>query len=874
MKVASATLVAPWGNLLFGYASKRLASLIVCAAALQLAPCCVSQTPSKTQTQSGTSSQAQRIDAIMAQWTLEETVRLCFGGTEAGKSQVGGVPRLGLPPMIASDGPRGVTAAEDTAFPSGIGLAMSWDPDLFHRVGEVIGKEARAAGVSIVFAPALNIERDPLGGRFFEYLTEDPYLAGQLGVGMVRGIQEQNVVSCVKHYAANNREENRDWYMSNVDDRTLHEIYFPAFKAAVEQGGAWGVMTAANGVNGELAATNGYLISKTLKGEWGFDGITLTDFNQARDTLKAANAGLDVGMPWGNWETTPFGKPLMEAVQKGLVPQSVLDDKVRRVLRTMDRVGLLTGVDPHAGGEANTKASQAIALRAAEESLVLLKNSNHVLPLKMGSLHHVVVVGPNATRRQCIGLMGGSSGVQPPFEITPLEGIRRKLAGKADVEYVELPEAGEFEPISQKYWSIVDGKHGLRATYFNDGDPEPKLKQVEPTIDFTWQMSSPDPSKVNIDNFHAEFSGELKPESSGYYTLRLAAENRAKLVVDGLPQIVIDSSGKPASQTATLYLEAGKTYQVQVTFQALLGDASIHLEWARATSEDQMSRALQSVAQRLQVADAVIFVGGWDHGVDSEGQDRSTMDFPTSQEFVIERIATFNPKTIVVLIHGAPFTMGWLPSVPAVLDAFYPGMEGGTAIADALVGDTNPAGKLTFSWPKRLSDSPSRSIGTQDHENVNYKEGVFVGYRYYDSVGKEPEFPFGYGLSYSSFQFRHLRTDVDEDKVAVSLSLKNTSSIPGTEIVQLYISPPKSPVDRPVRELKAFRRVELSAGQTKTVELQIDRRSLGYWDVKERRFVFVPGKYRFEAGDSSHNLPISSEIMLGDNAKSVSNSTN
>jgi beta-glucosidase len=744
---------------------------------------------------------------------------------------------------------------------------MSWDPDLFHKVGNVIGKEARAAGVSMVFAPAVNIERDPLGGRFFEYLTEDPYLAGQLGVGMVRGIQDEHVVSCVKHYAANNREENRDWYMSNVDERTLHEIYFPAFKAAVEQGKAWGVMTAANGVNGELAATNDYLINKTLKNDFGFDGVVLTDFNQARDTLKAAKAGLDVGMPWGTWETTPFGKPLMEAVQDGQISESVLDDKVRRVLRTMDRVGLLTGENPQAGGEANTEASQGVALQAAEESLVLLKNKNRVLPLDVANLHHVVVLGPNATRRQCIGLMGGSSGVQPPFEITPLEGIRQRLAGHAEVEYLELPEAGAFEAIDAKYWSAIGGIRGVRATYFNDGDANAILARTEPAIDFTWQMSSPDPVKIHIDNFRAEYSGELVPPQSGYYTLRLAAQDTAKLVVDGLPQIVLNSAGKPASQTATLYFQAGKSYRVQVSYHALVGDASLHLEWARATDEKQVDDALKVVSSKLKRADAIIFVGGWDHGVDSEGQDRSNMDFPSSQQVLIERVATLNPKTIVVLIHGSPFTMNWLSRVPAVIDAFYPGMEGGKAIAEALVGDVNPAGKLTFSWPKKLADAPSRSIGTQDHNNVNYKEGVMVGYRYYDTVAKAPLFPFGFGLSYSSFGFSQMKTVKHEDKIYVSFTLTNTSRKAGVEIIQVYVSSPKSPVIRPVRELRAFQRVEVLGGKSQSIRLPIDQNSLRYWDVSQHRFELVTGEYRIEVGSSSRDLPISQQIYLSGKAK-------
>lgn len=787
---------------------------------------------------------------------------MCFGGTQPGIVQFPGVPRLGIPTMRGSDGPRGVVAAKDTSFPSGVGMAASWDTDLFEKAGVIMGKEARAAGVTNLSAPAVNIERDPLDGRFFEYLSEDPYMSGQLGTAMVKGIQSQRVAACVKHFTANNREENRNWYMSNIDERTLHEIYFPAFKAAVQQGGAWAVMTAANGVNGQYAANSKFLITTILKQDWGFQGLVRSDGNQARNTVAGAISGLDVGMPWGDWDTTPFGKPLMQAVEKGLVPESVVDDKVRRVLRVMNFVGLLNGVDPHTGGAANTPESQATALRAAEESLVLLKNEGNLLPLNVRKLRHVVVLGPNATRRQCQGGMGGSSGVEPPFEVTPLEGIQKALAGKAEVEYLNLPEAGTFEPISQSYWQPISTRRGLAAKYFNDGDASPAVQRVEPKIDFEWEMRSPDPARINPVNFHAEYVGRLVPDQSGYYTFRLSAEDEASLRVQGLPLIDITGRGQVQRATATMYLKAGQEYSVRLTYHSYGGDSSLHLEWAHPAGNDQADKVLNAVAVKLRTADAVIFVGGWDHGLDTEGQDRQNMDFPPAQQAIIERLRAYNPRTVVVLIHGSPFTMGWLGSVPAVLDAFYPGMEGGTAIAEALLGGVNPSGKLTFTWPKRLEDAPSRAIGTQDLENVNYKEGVFVGYRYYDTRGVKPQFPFGYGLSYSTYRYSNLRVVQDRETIRVSLRVTNTSTRGGAEIVQLYVCPPRAAVPRPVHELRAFARVQLSEGETRTVTMAVDRSSLGYWHVMTHGFKVDPGVYRFEAAASSRDIRLSAKIRL------------
>jgi beta-glucosidase len=804
----------------------------------------------------------QRIDEILRKMTLEEKIRMCFGGTQMGLAQLPGVPRIGIPAMMASDGPRGVTATHGTTFPSGIGMAMSWNPLLMEETGRVIGQEARASGISVIFGPAVNIERDPLGGRFFEYMTEDPYLDGQLGAGMVRGIQSQAVASVVKHFAANNREENRDWYMSNVDERTLREIYLPGFKASVQQGGAWGVMTAANGVNGKLAATNDFLIHTVLKRDWGFQGIALTDFNQARNTIGAAKAGLDVGMPWGTWETTPFGKPLMEVVERGDISQANVDDKVRRILRVMGHVGLLDGIDPHTGGSINTPEHWAVARKAAEESLVLLKNDKHMLPLDPKTLRHVIVLGPNAARRQCLALMGGSSGVQAAYEVTPLNGIRNRLQGQAEVEYIDIGAAESFELIETKYWTYDGDKQGIRTSYYNDGVSEPAVERIEPKIDFTWQMASPDPAKVHVDNFHATFDAILRPPVTGNYTFRLKAEDTARFTIDGLPLIDIVGRGNVQSQTGMLYLSGDISYSIHLQYHAYEGDASLRLEWLLPGKDTQSGTELTKAENKLKKADAVIFVGGWGHGFDSEGQDRQDMNFPVAQQKLIEQISHWNPKTIVVLIHGSPFTMDWLSSVPAVLDAWYPGMEGGTAIAEALVGDIDPAGKLTFTWPKRVGDAPSRAIGTQDHDNVNYKEGVFLGYRYFDTKDITPQFPFGYGLSYADFRYSKLKVAQNDADINIALQVKNGSTVPGTEIVQIYVSPPGSPIARPIHELKAFARVELKPGEAREIHLVVHQIDLGFWDVKKSEWSVVAGDYLVAAGGSSRDIKLTAHLRL------------
>ncbi|MDR3727644.1 MAG: glycoside hydrolase family 3 C-terminal domain-containing protein [Terracidiphilus sp.] len=803
-----------------------------------------------------------RIESLLHQMTLEEKVRMLFGGEQPGVSQLPGVPRLGIPAILASDGPRGMSAAEGTAFPSGIGLASSWDPSLFQAVGTVIGQESRAAGRTMVFAPALNIERDPLNGRFFEYLTEDPFLDGQLAASMVHGIQGERVAACIKHFAANNREWNRDWYMSNVDERTLEEIYLPGFKAAVEQGRAWAVMTAANGVNGQLACQNHSLLTTTLKDKWGFDGLVLTDYNHARGTEKAALAGLDVSMPWADWNTESFGKPLLDDVTAGKIPLSLIDDKVRRILRVMQRVGLLDGIDPHTGGSVDTPEHQTAALRAAEESLVLLKNDAHILPLSAKSLKHIIVLGPNANRLLCDGGFGGSSGVRPPYEVTVLEGLKKRL-GADRAEYLSIDEGGEFEAIDLRFLKTKSGKPGVDAKYFNDGLETPVLERTESSIDANWEMRSPDPAVVHSDNFGAQYETVLTPPKSGYYTIRLSGQNSATLDLNGQPFLTNNAPGGFHSTSLDIYLDAGVAYPLRVSYHAEVGDAALHLEWSLPRTPQQLDAKIREAAPKLRSADAVIFVGGWNHGLDTEGLDRQNMDFPKGQEELIRRVASVNPHTVVVLMHGSPFTVsGWIDSVPAVLDAWYPGMEGGNAIAEALVGDINPAGKLTFSWPKQLKDSPTYSIGTADKDNVNYKEGIFVGYRYFDTRDIAPQFPFGFGLNYSDFTYSGLTAVRSPQGFHVSLSVKNVSARSGAQVVQLYIAPTESTAPRPVHELRGFRRLTLKPGEMGQVSFDLDASSFRHWDTEAHAWRNDPGDYIVQVGDSSRDLPLQAHVIV------------
>jgi beta-glucosidase len=813
----------------------------------------VSQTRAEINTNTET-----RINNLIGQMTLEEKVAMCEGG---GPSEFKGVPRLHLPALVVTDGPRG--PHQGTAFPVGVAFGSTWNPKLIKQAATVMGVETRFTGATMLLGPGINIQRDPLNGRFFEYYTEDPFLDSQLTVAFVKGVQSQRVAACLKHFIGNEREDNRNNYMSMISQRALNEIYYPAFKAGTEDGGAWAVMTSANGVNGEFVSDSRRLLYDTLKGDWGFDGMVLTDWLGTRSTVKAALAGLDVSMPYQ--PNSLFGQPLLEALKDGRVPQSVLDDKVRRVLRTMDRVGLLDGIPPTQGGVQDTPTHHELSRQVAEESLVLLKNEHHTLPLDLTKLRKLLVVGPNADRRFCVIGLGGSSWQNPSYEITPLQGVRNAVGTNVEVQFVSPSDLGDFEVIPNRVLAAQNGKRGFQARYFNPDEGALAVERMEPELNFLWEMRSPDFEKVKVGNFRAEFTASIIPPVSGTYAFRVTAgAGSAWMFVDavgGAPLAVADTSLGVPSATANVQLQAGKPFYLRVDYTKSSGDAACRLEWSLPTDAKKMSETYAKVAAAAKSADAVLVFVGIDHSLDSEGRDRTSMEFPQLQETLIRQLVRANPKTIVTLINGSPLELGhWLDYVPAVLEAWYPGMEGGNAIAAGLFGKINPSGKLPFTWPKHLADSPTHAIGTENNDRVNYLEDVFVGYRYFDTEKIEPQFPFGFGLSYTTFDFSHLKVSHAGEKVKISFDVANTGTWPGAEVAQVYVAPPAGGVNRPVHELKGFQKIFLSPGEKQTVQLELDKQSFAYFDEAKNGWVVPLGKYKIQVGDSSRNLPLNKSM--------------
>ncbi len=690
----------------------------------------------------------ERVEDALARLTLEEKVAMVHAQS---KFSSPGVPRLGIPEFWMTDGPHGIrpevlwdewdqagwTNDSCVAYPALTCLAATWNPEMSLLYGKSIGEEARYRGKTVLLGPGVNIYRTPLNGRNFEYMGEDPYLAARMVVPYVQGVQQNGVAACVKHFALNNHEVNRHTTNAGVDDRALYEIYLPAFKAAVREGKAWSIMGAYNLYKGQHACHNQYLLNDILKGEWGFDGVVVSDWGGVHDTDQAIVNGLD--MEFGSWtnglsngasnayDNYYLAMPYLQRIREGKVGIRELDDKVRRILRLAFRTTMNTD---RPFGSLNSPAHYEAARRIGEEGIVLLQNRNNVLPIDLNKTRKIAVIGENAIKMMTVG--GGSSSLKVQRECSPLNGIGQRVGGKAEVVYAR----GYVGDASGEYNGVVTGQN-------------------------------------------------LKDERT--------------------PEELIEEAVRVARD-----------------------------------------------------ADYVIFIGGLNKsaGQDCEDSDRKGLDLPYGQDAVISALAKVSKKLVVVNISGNAVSMPWVNDVPAIVQAWYLGSEAGSALAAVLMGDVNPSGKLPFTFPAKLEDVPAHSLGeytgaqSESVIDIRYNEGIFVGYRWADKQKKvKPLFPFGHGLSYTTFEYGKPTVDskvmTAGGTLTVKVTVSNTGAREGQEVVQLYISDKKSSLPRPVKELKGFQKIKLAPGEVREVSFVIDREALSFFDDARHTWVAEPG--RFEA---------------------------
>jgi beta-glucosidase len=686
-----------------------------------------------------------KIAKLISKMTLQEKVAMIHASSSFTS---GGVKRLGIPEITSSDGPHGVRpefgrdwtldeGVDDagTYLPTGNTLASTWNPQLGYAYGSVLGSEANYRGKDIILGPGVNIIRSPLNGRNFEYLSEDPFLISIMATGYIKGVQDQGVSACVKHFAANNEE---------MSERALREIYLPGFEAAVKKGHVNALMGSYNKFRGQFATHNKYLMNDILKGEWGFKGLVMSDWGSVHDTKDALLYGTDLemgtdlmlmyssvsqtaavkGEKAGNiYDRFFMADSAIAMVKDGRVNVSLINDKVRRILRVMYKTNMIDG--KRAAGSYNTKGHQQTALKVAEEGIVLLKNKANLLPLKQTTIKSIAVIGQNAMRENAMG--GGSSQVKAKYEITPLQGLKTLLGSGTAISY------------SQGY-IIAKGQKA---------DPE----------------------------------------------------------------------------------------------------------------------LIKQAVAAASASDAAIIFCGWTHGYDyskwdenaydAEGVDKPNMDMPFGQDELIKAVLKANPKTIVVLMGGGPVDMsGWIDNANAVIEGWYPGMDGGNALAEVIYGKVNPSGKLPMTFPKKLEDSPAHKLGEFLGKNgeVHYNEGIFVGYRYFDTYKVQPQFAFGHGLSYTTFDYSEMNVEKAGNTVKVKIRVKNTGSVAGAEVVQVYVNQNKPAVQRPDKELKSFEKVFLKAGESKMISLVLDADSFKYYSDSSKGWIHEAGNYTVMVGSASDDV--------------------
>ena len=729
-----------------------------------------SQTASKNQQVTLTTNDA-KINALIKKMTLEEKVAMIHGSSSFTS---GGVQRLGIPEYTSSDGPHGVRPefgrdwapdkdANDsgTYLPTGNTLAATWNPALGYAYGQVLGSEAKFRGKDVILGPGINIIRTPLNGRNFEYQSEDPFLVSRMAVGYIKGVQDQGVSACVKHYAANNQETKRTTVDVDMSERALNEIYLPGFKAAVQEAGVNTLMGSYNKFRGQWATHNDYLMNKILKDQWGFKGFVMSDWGAVHSTMEAINNGTDMEMgtdlllmnqtvsqtaggPAKKVELSTvypkffLGDTVVTLVKSGKVKEELIDDKVRRILRVMYKTNMMEGAKRTPGAYA-TKEHAATALKVAEEGIVLLKNEGNILPLKKASLKTVAIIGENAERANSMG--GGSSQVKAKYEITPLQGLKNELGSGVTVNYVQ-----------------------------------------------------------------------------GYKIARNQKADAAMI------QQAVDAASK---------------------------------------------------------ADVAIVVGGWTHGYnyavwddnayDAEGPDKPDMNMPFGQDELIQAVLKANPNTIVVLMGGGPIDVSaWEKQAKGIVEAWYPGMEGGNAIAKVLLGTVNPSGKLPMTFPVKLADSPAHKIGNYPTDNPSdpnavvehYKDDIFVGYRYYDTYKVAPQYAFGYGLSYTTFKYDNLTVTPGQKNATVKFTVTNTGKVAGAEVAQVYVHDDQASVKRPEKELKGFQKVFLQPGESKTVTLTLNTNAFQFYDEAKKAWVLEPGKFGVLVGGSSRDIRLTGNVTM------------
>ncbi|MGO9865923.1 MAG: beta-glucosidase H [Terriglobales bacterium] len=799
-----------------------------------------------------------RADAMLKQLSLEEKIDL-IGGLDW--MYIRGIKHAGFPTLKMSDGPMGVRNYGPATTLGGVALAASWNLELAGRVGAAIGQDARARGVHFMLGPGVNIERSPLDGRNFEYFGEDPFLASRTAVAYIEGMQNQGVSATIKHFMGNNQEFLRHDADSIIDERTMREIYLPTFEAAVKEAHVGAIMDSYNLINGQHATQNGFLNIDLARKEWGFDGIMMSDWNATYDGVAAANGGLDLEMPYGKFMNRAT---LLPAVKSGAVSEAVIDEKVRRIFRTAIRFGWLDREQTDLSIPVLNESGGQVALEVARSGMVLLKNDGNLLPLDKGKIRTIAVIGPDAYPGQPVG--GGSAGVRPFATVSYLEGLAHYLGGNAKVYYERgISTLGEMVDATSFSVDEAGKQAGLSAEVFDNAEMkgEPESRRIDAHIHGEHRRGR----GLHRSDVSVRWTGYFTPASAGEYLVFVQGPGEGsgyRLYLDD--KLILDDwrLSKASVEQATLALGAGPhkfrcDYYTEWSWdEPVIKVGIIH-------PESVVNAAAKAIASH---ADAVVVAAGFDPESESEGSDRS-FQLPPGQDELIREMAAANKNTIVAVTSGGAVDMtGWIDRVPALFETWYSGQEGGTALAQLLFGEYSPSGKLPDTFERRWEDNAAHDSyypKADDKGNkVAYPEGVFLGYRHFDKSDVKPQFPFGFGLSYTTFSYKNLSVtpgSVSGDgTVTVSFDVANTGSRSGAEVAEVYVGEPHASVPRPVKELKGFSRVSLNPGESKHVSVELNRRAFSYYDVKKHDWVADAGEFDVLVGRSSAQIELTGKV--------------
>jgi beta-glucosidase len=808
-----------------------------------------------SQAQMASADADSRAEALLKKLTLEEKIDL-IGGVDS--FYIRANDKIGLPRLKMADGPVGVRNYGPSTVFGGIGLAASWDPVMASRIGATIGQDARARGVHFMLGPGVNIYRAPLNGRNFEYFGEDPFLAARIAAGYITGMQSQGVSATIKHFMGNNSEFDRHNTDSIIDERTMREIYLPVFEAAVKEAHVGAIMDSYNLTNGLHMTQNGYLNIEVAKKDWGFPGIIMSDWDATYDAVGAANGGLDLEMPSGKFMNRAN---LLPAVKAGKVSEATIDDKVRRILRTAIQFGWLDHDQTDSSIPLLNPAGKQAALEAARAGMVLLKNDGNILPLQKGSIKSIAVIGPDAYPARPGG--GGSAEAVPFTQVSYLEGLANYLGDSAKVYYSPgIPTLDEISKQMEFTSQASGGQKGLKEEIFNNRDlsGQPALVRYDKEVSYTpAREGDRAASDVSI-----RWTGFFTPSAAGSYLafVQGPGENGGyrlyidkKLVLDNWTQWYAFVGEAPVTLTQA-------PHEIELDYYAKGGWGKVTANLGIVLSETLVTPEAKALAASV---DAVIVAPGFDAASEGESGDRTFKLLP-GQDELINQIAAANKKTIVVMTSGGGVDMtSWVDRVPALLEAWYPGQEGGTAVAQLLFGDFDPSGRLPISIERRWEDNATHDsyypkAGTK---KVEYTEGVFVGYRHYDKSAVKPLFPFGYGLSYTSFGYKNLTvSSASTNEVTVAFDVTNTGSRAGADVAEVFVGDQHAPVPRPVKELKGFAKVMLNPGETKNVTVTLDRRAFSYYDVKTHTWTVAPGDFDVFVARSAADIELTGKATM------------